>query len=108
MSVQGLGNPTIAVPGLTPTSPVMTDAPAQVTVVPARTAKGDRFAPKYAWARAGVGVAKEMRAESPTLASRRTRLRFIVTLPLRAVTALFARADTPSLYAGRPPAGCSI
>src|SRR5580704_2047220 len=54
-SVHGAGNPTIALPGLTPTFPVIVDAPAQVTVVPARTAKGVRLAPRNPWARAGEG-----------------------------------------------------
>jgi hypothetical protein len=36
--VHGAGNPTIAAPGLTPTSPVTTEAPVQVTVVPPMTA----------------------------------------------------------------------
>src|SRR6185436_18249762 len=51
--LQGAGKPTMAAPGLTPISPVMTEAPVHVTVDPARTAKGLRFPPRKAWARAG-------------------------------------------------------
>jgi hypothetical protein len=53
----------------------MTDAPVQVTVVPAKTANGDRFVPRYAWARAGEGRTEKKRATSPTLNTRRIDLR---------------------------------
>jgi hypothetical protein len=58
----------------------MTDAPVHVTVVPAKTANGDRFVPRYAWARAGEGRTEKKRAASPTLAIRRTDLRNIQSL----------------------------
>src|ERR1700676_2138256 len=57
------------------------DAPVQVTVVPARTAKGLRFEPRYVCASAGAGRTREKRAAIPTLASRRTHLHGIQLPP---------------------------
>ena len=81
-SVHGEGNPTIAVPGLTPTFPVMVEAPLHVTVVPRQDRKGTAGSgPGIVWASAEEGVAREKSAASPTPASRRTHLHNIQILP---------------------------
>src|SRR4029077_16504160 len=65
------GNPVIAVPGLTPRSPVMTVAPVFVTVDAPRTAN-DSAEPRAACANAGIAL--NANAMTPAVATSRVRV----------------------------------